>query len=122
MDVAVEKEKERGKEKAKAVRKGKGKGKGKPDGKGKGKAKGKGKSSWFEGYCNICGKYGHKASDCWHKDKNAMQVDAVTDKNTSQPPQLALTDGKKADGVNAIWTFGGEGPDRATSQREEWIF
>ena len=33
--------------------------------KGKSKGKGKGKGGKFDGYCNKCGKYGHKATDCW---------------------------------------------------------
>ncbi len=52
----------------------KGKGKGK-DSKGKGRGGGthggKGAdhaSSKFEGECRNCGKYGHMAKDCWHKD------------------------------------------------------
>ena len=24
----------------------------------------------FKGVCIICGKYGHKAEDCWHNEKN----------------------------------------------------
>ena len=39
-----------------------GTGKGKTDGKGKDK---KGKPEKFEGYCGICGKWGHKQKDCW---------------------------------------------------------
>jgi hypothetical protein len=38
---------------------------GKGKGKGKGKEKGKGKSPAFEGYCDGCGKYGHKKMNCW---------------------------------------------------------
>lgn len=38
-------------------------GKGKGDSAAKGTAKGKGKR--FEGYCNSCWKYGHKAADCY---------------------------------------------------------
>ena len=49
---------------------GQGKSKNKEKGKGKGKSKGKGKdkpkSDKFEGWCNNCGKWGHKAANCWH--------------------------------------------------------
>lgn len=41
---------------------GKGKGKGVKEGKGQGKP-----SAKFEGECNNCGRYGHKAADCWRK-------------------------------------------------------
>ena len=48
--------------------KSKGKGRGKGDGKhGKGTGKGKGTGSKFDGNCNFCGKYGHRASECWSK-------------------------------------------------------
>ena len=27
----------------------------------------------FDGECRNCGKYGHKASDCWYKQTNKLQ-------------------------------------------------
>lgn len=36
----------------------------------KGGGKGKGK---FDGNCNHCGKYGHRASNCWQKDKEMAE-------------------------------------------------
>ena len=29
--------------------------------------------SYFEGECRNCGKYGHKAADCWHKASEASR-------------------------------------------------
>jgi hypothetical protein len=71
----------KGKGKGKDDAKGKGKGKGKYDAKGSGKSwndygagKNNSKGNWppkyeskakFEGYCDTCGKYGHKKVDCW---------------------------------------------------------
>ena len=41
------------------------------EGKGKtGKSKGKG-STYFEGECHNCGKYGHRSSDCWSEATTA---------------------------------------------------
>ena len=52
----------KGKVQAKSKNKEKGKGKGKSKGMGKEKPK----SEKFEGWCNNCCKWGHKASTCWH--------------------------------------------------------
>ena len=60
-------------------KKGKGKGKGKDKGKeqGKSKEKGKGKKQSekqgekFEGWCNNCGKWGHKYALAWKRETGA---------------------------------------------------
>ena len=75
-------------------RKGKGKGKGTgktgkgKGGKGKGKSKGKShekgkkgdqekKPEKFDGTCSHCGKYGHKARDCWSNENRAKNASAL---------------------------------------------
>ena len=79
--------------------KGQGKGKSKEKGKGKGKSKGKGKekpkSEKFEGWCNNCGKWGHKAANCWHgKEKQVHQIQgkAVTASSSSSQSTLTAAD------------------------------
>ena len=65
---------------------GKGKDKGKKGKKGKyGKAQQqhqpKGGGAKFDGWCNSCGKYGHKAADCWGKQR----VNEIGQENNPQP-------------------------------------
>ena len=53
-------------------------GKGDNGGKGKGKGGGKGKDvppppKPFEGYCDNCGKWGHKKADCWGKPRDTRR-------------------------------------------------
>ena len=57
---------------------GKGKGKGGKQGDGKSGGKGNGKGT-FQGYCSNpkCKKWGHKAVDCWKKERDGRQVGAV---------------------------------------------
>ena len=79
-----------------------GKGKGDPKGKGKGDSKGKGAGKGlkgpgkdagkgqqhhqqkFEGWCNTCGKWGHKSKDCWHS--NQRHVSNVANSNQLPVP------------------------------------
>ena len=87
MDVDALWKKGKGKGKGKD-KKGKGKGKdkkGKAEGNGKDKGK-EAKTPRFEGYCRSCGKWGHRASDCWAK----AEVQAV------DTGQLAIQDGQAA--------------------------
>ena len=87
IDALWRKGKAKGKGKDKKGKgKGKEKGKGKADGKGKDKGK-EAKTPRFEGYCRSCGKWGHRASDCWAK----AEVQAV---ETPQPGQLAIQNGQ----------------------------
>eukprot|EP00971_Amphidinium_carterae_P289848 5755465-Amphidinium_carterae.1 len=36
---------------------------------GEGKGRGDARLARFEGYCGLCGKYGHKQKDCWQGQK-----------------------------------------------------
>eukprot|EP00971_Amphidinium_carterae_P241184 4788299-Amphidinium_carterae.1 len=79
---------------AKLAAKGKGKGKDKKGGKGKpaqpphqgnkgagkkgegkGKDKKEGKAAPFQGYCDYCGRWGHKKADCWKKQAKVVAVE-----------------------------------------------
>ena len=81
-------------------KKGKGKGKGKDKGKEKGKSKlkGKGKEQCekqgekFEGWCNNCGKWGHKYANCWHgKEKQVHQVQSGAAAVSSSSSQASVS-------------------------------
>ena len=83
--------------------KGQGAGKGFPDQKGqKGSSKGAGKTNqtkdgrkvtFFEGNCHKCGKWGHRAADCF---KNALSVQAVEENsNDAQVNMLGADDEKE---------------------------
>ena len=61
----------KGKEKSGKGKKGGKKGKESHSGKGYGETTTE--HSRFEGECQKCGKYGHKASDCWYKQTNTSQ-------------------------------------------------
>ena len=56
----------------KGSEKGKGKGK-KGKGKGQGKDEKTAANSSFQGYCRSCGKWGHKASECWQNYVQAVE-------------------------------------------------
>ena len=84
-------------------KKGKGKGKGKDKGKEKGKSKEKGKGKkqsekqgeMFDGWCNNCGKWGHKYANCWHgKEKQVHQVQsgAATVSSSSSQASVSTND------------------------------
>ena len=94
-------------------RKGKGKGKsgkGKKGGKkGKESHSGKGygetrvEHSRFDGECRNCGKYGHKASDCWYKQTNKSQGKGKgTGKSKSKVTEISESDNSKQ--LDEIWT------------------
>ena len=78
--------------------KGKGKGKDKEKEKGKSKEKGKGKKQSekqgekFEGWCNNCGKWGHKYANCWHgKEKQVHQVQSGAATVSSSSSQVSVS-------------------------------
>ena len=87
-------------------RKGKGKeksGKGKKGGKkgneshlGKGYGETTTEHSRFDGECRNCGKYGHKASDCWYKQTNKSQGKGKgTGKSKSSVTEISDSDSSK---------------------------
>ena len=106
-------------------RKGKGKeksGKGKKDGK-KRKESHSGKSygetttehSRFEGECRNCGKYGHKAADCWYKQPPKPQGKGKgTGKSKSKVTEISESDSSKQ--VEETWTPNTSAPPSSLSQ------
>ena len=87
-------------------RKGKGKeksGKGKKGGKkgqeihtGKGYGEATTEHSRFDGECRNCGKYGHKASDCWYERANKSQGKGKgTGKSKSEVIEISESDNSK---------------------------
>ena len=106
-------------------RKGKGKeksGKGKKGGK-KGKERHSGKCygetttqhSRFEGDCRNCGKYGHKAADCWYKQSPKPQGKGKgTGKSKSKVTEISESDSSKR--VDETWTSNTSAPQPNSSQ------
>ena len=89
----------------------KGKGK-KGDPKGKGAGRGKPTAPKFAGYCNKCGKYGHKEADCW-SGKGGPNAKAKA-KATAKPDGHYDPKGKKggkgdSKGKKGAWWSGKEG-------------
>ena len=71
-----------------------GKGKG---GKGKGGKGGKGYTAYFNGECNNCGKWGHKAVDCYSKKRNTENAN-LTEKKKKKKPEDACN-------TTTVWSF-----------------
>ena len=46
------------------------------------------KTEWFEGYCNVCHKYGHRAAHCWHKVQKYRQLPTLTPRHPEQWEQV----------------------------------
>ena len=75
--------------------------------KGKGKEKSgkgkKGKESHSGSECRNCGKYGHKAADCWYKQPPKPQgKDKGTGKSKSKVTEISKSDSSKQ--VEETWT------------------
>ena len=52
--------------------------------------------SRFDGECRNCGKYGHKASDCWYKQTNKSQGKGKgTGKSKSKVTEISESDNSK---------------------------
>ena len=52
--------------------------------------------SRFDGECRNCGKYGHKASDCWYKQTNKSQGKGRgTGKSKSKVTEISESDNSK---------------------------
>ena len=86
MEVDAFSRKGKGKEKSGKGKKGGKKGKESHSGKGYGETTTE--HARFEGECRNCGKYGHKASDCWCKQTNKSQGEGKgTGKSNSQTRQ-----------------------------------
>ena len=107
--------------------KGKGKeksGKGKQGGKkGKESHSGKGygetttEHSRFEGECRNCGKYGHKAADCWYKQPPKRQGKGMgTGKSKSKVTETSESDSSKQ--VDETWTSNTSAPQSNLSPSE----
>ena len=113
-------------------RKGKGEeksGKGKKGGK-KGKESHSGKvygettteDSRFDGECRNCGKYGHKASDCWFKQMNKSQgIGKDTGKSKSKVTEISESDNsKQVDDWNPSSNTSAQQPNFISSEHD-WI-
>ena len=85
-----------------------GKEKGKEKGKGKGKEKNKGKkekqtTTKSEGWCNNCGKWCHKAANCWHwKEKQVHQIQSGAVEATASSSSSQITLEKTDDGAKEL--------------------
>ena len=94
MEVDAVSRKGKGKEKSGKGKKGGKKGKEIHSGKGYGETMTE--HSRFEGECRNCGKYGHKASDCWYKQTNKSQGKGKgTGKSKSKVTEISESDNSK---------------------------
>ena len=91
MEVDAVSRKGKGKEKSGKGKKGGKKGKEIHSGKGYGETTTE--RSRFDGECRNCGKYGHKASDCWYKQPNKSQGKGKgTGKSKSKVTEISESD------------------------------
>ena len=111
MEVDVVSRKGKGKEKS-----GKGK-KGGMKGRESHSCKGYGETttehSRFEGECRNCGKYGHKAADCWYKQTTKPQGKG-TGKSKSKVTEISESDSSEQ--VEETWTSNTSAPQPNLSQ------
>ena len=93
----------------------KGKGKEKQNHSGKGYRETTTEHSRFEGECRNCGKYGHKAADCWCKQPPKPQGKGKgTGKSKSKVTEISESDSSKQ--VEEIWTSNASTPQPSLSQ------
>ena len=101
MEVDAVSRKGKGKEKSGKGKKGGKKGKESHSGKGYGETTTE--HSRFDGECRNCGKYGHKASDCWYKQTNKSHGKGKgTGKSRSKVTEISESDSSKQ--VDETWT------------------
>ena len=101
MEVDAVSRKGKGKEKSGKGKKGGKKGKESHSGKGYGETTTE--HSRFEGECRNCGKYGHKAADCWYKQTTKPQGKGKgTGKSKSKVTEISESDSSKQ--VDETWT------------------
>ena len=113
MEVDAVSRKGKGKEKSGKGKKGGKKGKESHSGKGYGETTTK--HSRFEGECRNCGKYGHKAADCWYKQPPKPQGKGKgTGKSKSKVTELSESDSSKQ--VEETWTSNTSTPQPSLSQ------
>ena len=100
MEIGWIKNKGKGKGKEKDKEKGKEKGKSKERGKGK---KDEQNTTKFEGWCNNCGKWSHKAANCWHwKEKQLHQIQSGAVEATASSSSSQITVKKTDDGAKEV--------------------
>ena len=72
-------------------------------------------NSRFEGECRNCGKYGHKAADCWYKQPPKPQGKGKgTGKSKSKVTEISESDSSKQ--VEETWTSNSSTPQPNLSQ------
>ena len=113
MEVIVISRKGKGKEKSGKGKKGGKKGKETHSGKGYGETTTE--HSRFEGECRNCGKYGHKAAECWYKQPPKPQGKSKgTGKSISKVTEIGESDSSKQ--VEETWTLHTSTPQPSLSQ------
>ena len=113
MEVDAVSRKGKGKEKSGKGKKGGKKGKGSHSGKGYGEMTTE--HSRFEGECRNCGKYGHKAADCWYKQPPKPQGKGKgTGKSKSKVTEISESDSSKQ--VEETWTSNTSTPQQNLSR------
>ena len=71
--------------------------------------------SRFEGECRNCGKYGHKAADCWYMQTTKSQGKSKgTGKSKSKVTEISESDNSKQ--VEETWTPNTSAPQSSLSQ------
>ena len=91
---------------SKGSEKGREKGKkGKCKGKGQGKDEKPAANSSFQGYCRTCGKWGHKASECWQGYVQAVEEALIQEFNVDQGPGwiFSVMGGSVTIGTDNLW-------------------
>ena len=119
MEVIVISRKGKGKEKSGKGKKGGKKGKETHSGKGYGETTTE--HSRFEGECRNCGKYGHKAAECWYKQPPKPQGKSKgTGKSISKVTEIGESDSSKQ--VEETWTLHTSTPQpKFISSEHDWM-